>query len=51
MKDYKELYLKSFFFWQEAYDKLYQQNKQLIEKIDELENKIKELEKIIMINY
>jgi hypothetical protein len=40
MKDYKQLYLKTFFFWQEAYAKLEAKNKQLIEKIEHLELEI-----------
>ena len=40
MKDYKQLYLKTFFFWQEAYERLYLKNKQLLEKIEQLEQKI-----------
>lgn len=37
MKDYKQLYLKTFFFWQEAYEKLYRQLKELEQKLKELE--------------
>ena len=51
MKDYKQLYLKTFFFWQEAYEQLYRRNKQLLEEIEQLKEKIKDLEKIIMNNY
>lgn len=51
MKNYKELYLKSFFFWQETYEQLYRRNKQLLEEIEQLKKKIKDLEKIIMNNY
>lgn len=40
MKDYREQYLKYFFFWQEAYERLYLENKQLLEKIEQLEQKI-----------
>ena len=40
MKDYRKLYLKYFFFWQEAYERLYQKNKELLEKIEQLEQKI-----------
>lgn len=40
MKDYKQLYLKTFFFWQETYERLYLKNKQLLEKIEQLEQKI-----------
>jgi hypothetical protein len=40
MKDYKQLYLKTFFLWQETYERLYLENKQLLEKIEQLEQKI-----------
>lgn len=41
MKDYKAIYLKYFFFWQEAYEKLYQENKQLLAEIEKLKKLVK----------
>lgn len=37
MKDYKQLYLKTFFFWQEAYGRLRKRYEQLLKKLEELE--------------
>ena len=36
MKDYKELYLKTFFFWQEAYGRLRQKYEELLKELEEL---------------
>lgn len=36
MKDYKELYLKTFFFWQEAYGKLRKRYEELLKELEEL---------------
>ena len=39
MKNYKELYLKSFFFWQEAYGRLRAKYEALLKELNELKNK------------
>lgn len=41
MKDYKQLYLKTFFFWQEAYGKLEKKYKQLLKELEELKKELK----------
>lgn len=36
MKDYKQLYLKTFFFWQEAYGRLKEKYDQLLKELEVL---------------